>query len=122
VERKGGERYGERFRLRAVTTVTKRSKPGSESCSRDLLSRHFRKGLLRVAHQRILRVHTLEQINRTRDQSRPSRLMAGSYPCAIVAVEVLVKQNVIPPVRVFLELLGSSIDRAPIVGVMKSSP
>src|SRR5258707_5050242 len=38
--------------------------------------------------------------------------MAGTQSCAVVRVEVFVEQNVILPVRVFLELLGSTVDGA----------
>src|SRR5882672_9898383 len=36
--------------------------------------------------------------------------MAGPKSGAVVRVEILVEQNVILPVRIFLELLGSAID------------
>ena len=57
------------------------------------------------------RIHTCKQIKGARDDSCPSGLMAGSEPGAIVPVEVFVEENVIPPVGIFLELLGASVDR-----------
>src|SRR6516165_2757313 len=45
--------------------------------------------------------------------------MAGTQSRAVLAVEVLVEQDVVTPVRIFLELLRSSIDRAPAAGVTK---
>src|SRR6516225_6846761 len=37
--------------------------------------------------------------------------MTGSEPGAIVSMEVLVKQNVILPMRIFLEFSGSAVNR-----------
>src|SRR5215471_20010240 len=46
------------------------------------------------------------------DDSSPSGLVASTKASPIVAMEVLVEQDEIAPVRVFLEFLRSSIDRA----------
>src|SRR6266545_6064671 len=51
------------------------------------------------------------------DDAGPSRLMVGSDSRAVVTVEVLVEEDEVPPVRVLLELLDASVDRAPPVGV-----
>ena len=50
-----------------------------------------------------------KQVHRSGNDASPSGLMAGSKPCAIVPVEVLVKQDVIAPVWVFLKLTRSSV-------------
>src|SRR5262245_38150807 len=43
--------------------------------------------------------------------------MAGAEPGPIVAMEVLVEQNEIAPVRILLEFPGSSINRTPSLSV-----
>ena len=43
----------------------------------------------------------------------PARLVAGAEPGAVVAVEILVEQDVVAPVRIVLELLGAAVDRPP---------
>src|SRR5580704_12426253 len=48
--------------------------------------------------------HPCEQIERPRDGSCPSRLVARPKASSVVTVEILVEQNVILPVRVFLKL------------------
>ena len=45
----------------------------------------------------------------------PAGLMAGAEAGAVVAVEVLVEQDEIAPVRVFLELPRAAVDRPPAV-------
>ena len=51
------------------------------------------------------------------DDCRPSRLVARAQPGSIVAVEVRVEHQVVTPVRVFLKLLGASVDRPLAVGI-----
>src|SRR5436305_1553476 len=46
-----------------------------------------------------------------RHQRRPPRLVVGPEPRAVVTMEVLVEQHVVPPQRVALKSLGSAIDR-----------
>src|SRR3982751_6786491 len=58
-----------------------------------------------------------EQVHEPRDDARPSGLVARAEARAVVAVEVLVEQNQIPPVRIGLELLGSTVDRTPPLAV-----
>ena len=45
--------------------------------------------------------------------------MAGAESCAVVTMKVLVEQDVVAPVRIFLELLRPSIYWAPAVGVQQ---
>jgi hypothetical protein len=52
--------------------------------------------------------HTCEQIERPRDGSCPSGLVPGAKTGSVVAVEILVEQYAISPVRVFLKLLAST--------------
>src|ERR1041384_2760217 len=48
-------------------------------------------------------IETSEQIEQGRDETCPSRLMAGTNACAIVTVEVFVKKDQVAPVRIFLK-------------------
>ena len=50
-----------------------------------------------------LGIEPSEQVEEQGNQPGPARLMAGAEPRAVVAVEVLVEQDQIAPVRVFLE-------------------
>ena len=63
-----------------------------------------------------LRVDPAEQVQQRRDQGSPARLVAGAQPRAVVAVEVLVEQDVVAPVRIVLEFGRSAVDRPPAVG------
>ena len=51
------------------------------------------------------------QVQQAGDHPRPSRLMVGPEPGAVVAVEVLVEQEMVAPVRVLLELPRPAVDR-----------
>src|SRR5437879_1885750 len=51
-------------------------------------------------------------IDQRRHQGRPAGLVRCAEAGAVVAVEVLVKQQVVAPVRVVLELRGAAVDRA----------
>src|SRR5271170_2160991 len=46
----------------------------------------------------------------------PASLMAGTDAGAVVAVEILVEQDQVAPMRVGVERLGAAIERAPSVG------
>src|SRR5438477_12700939 len=57
-----------------------------------------------------------EQVHGTRDDARPSGLVARAEPRAVVAVEVFVEQDDIAPVWVLLEQAGVGVTRtAPIL-------
>jgi hypothetical protein len=47
------------------------------------------------------------------DDVRPAGLMAGPQPRAVIAVEILVRQDEITPVRVLLKFSRPSVDGAP---------
>src|SRR5438552_2085117 len=47
------------------------------------------------------------------DEARPARLVAGPEPGAGVAVEVLVEEDEVPPVRIGLKLVDTTEDRPP---------
>src|SRR5262249_27863455 len=44
------------------------------------------------------------------DEARPSRLMTGAAAGAVLAVKVLVKQQMVAPVRIALEFLRRAVD------------
>ena len=46
-----------------------------------------------------------------RHQCRPAGLVAGPNARAVVAMEVLIEQQQITPVRILLELLRAAVDR-----------
>src|SRR5262245_31808352 len=58
-----------------------------------------------------------EYRQRPRDNAGPAGLVAGAEAGAVVAVEVLVEEDVVAPVRVVLELLGAAVDRPTAAGV-----
>ena len=87
-------------RTRAPPTCsrTRRSATCPRSISRSLASRRPNKS------------------RRHRGEPGPPRLVTGAKPRAVVTVEVLVEEDQIPPVRIVLELGGSSVHRPPSVG------
>src|SRR5262245_9735411 len=54
-----------------------------------------------------------EQVHAARDDAGPAGLVARAEAGAVVAVEVLVEQEEIPPMRVLLELPAATEHRAP---------
>src|SRR5262249_21469357 len=58
-----------------------------------------------------------EQVQDAGDDARPPRLVAGAETSPVVAVQVLVEEQVVPPVRVLLELPGSPVDGPATLGV-----
>src|SRR3954453_12223981 len=67
----------------------------------------------------LLRRAGRKHVHDTGNHSCPSGLMARAKARAVVAVEILIEQNKISPVRVFLQLPGSSIHRAAAIFVRK---
>ena len=61
--------------------------------------------------QRVLGRHAPEGIQKTRDEPGPARLVTGPEAGADVAVEVLVEEDQVAPVRVVLELRRAAVDR-----------
>ena len=58
-----------------------------------------------------------EQVEQRRDEPGPAGLVAGAEPGAVVAVEVLVEEDQVAPVRIVLELRRAAVDRPPPIGV-----
>jgi hypothetical protein len=72
----------------------------------------YERGLL--AHlQGPFGVQEAVELNGLGHEPGPAGLVAGAEPGAIVAVEVLVKEDVIAPVGVGLELLRAAVDGSP---------
>src|SRR6516164_854966 len=57
-------------------------------------------------------LHGCEQVHGPGDEPCPAGLVAGAEAGSVVTVEILVEQEAVAPVRVFLELEGPSKDRA----------
>src|SRR5262245_41820069 len=54
-------------------------------------------------------VHVPEQLHERGDQARPARLVAGPDAGAALAVEVLVEEDVVAPMRIALELVAGPV-------------
>src|SRR5215475_13840692 len=54
-----------------------------------------------------------EEPHQPGDEAGPTCLMAGAETGAVVAMEILVEQHIVAPVRVGLELLRPAMHRAP---------
>src|SRR5689334_20817680 len=72
--------------------------------------------------EQALRVRVAEQLDQARDHPRPAGLVTRSETRAVVAVEVLVEEQVVAPVRVALELLGASENRPAPLLVAREDP
>src|SRR6476660_5689738 len=66
-------------------------------------------------------VETTEEIQEGGDQSGPARLVAGAEPRAVVTVTILVKQDQIAPVRIFLKLGRPAVARPVPLGIAQKS-
>src|SRR5688572_381322 len=64
-----------------------------------------------AGREQLFRVEHAKELNQRRDRARPSRLVAGAQARAVVAVEILVEEEVVAPVRVLLERLRAAVDR-----------
>ena len=62
--------------------------------------------------QELHRVHVAKQLDHLGHQPGPACLVTGAKARAIVAVEVFVEQNVIPPVRPRLEFFRGAVRQA----------
>jgi len=60
-------------------------------------------------------VELAQDLNQPGHQAGPPGLVCGTEPGAVVAMEVLVEQDEVPPVRVLLEQSGPAIDGPPSV-------
>ena len=81
-------------------------------------ARSARRGIrLLPSLHRLLGREGREQVHQAGDDPRPAGLVAGPEPGAVVAVEILVEQEAVAPVRVLLEGRVAAEDRAAAVRV-----
>jgi hypothetical protein len=57
----------------------------------------------------------VELVDHFANHGRPARLMTGTNTTAVIAVEILVKQEQIAPVGIVLEEINVSIERPPTI-------
>src|SRR5215472_16895711 len=69
--------------------------------------------------QNLFRSGGRKQVHGPGDDAGPTRLMARTEARSVITVEVFVKQDVIAPVRIFLEFLRSTIDWPPTIRASK---
>src|SRR3954466_8020046 len=69
--------------------------------------------------EHLLRGGRGKQVHEPRDDSGPAGLVAGAQPGAVVAVEVLVEQHVVAPVRIVLEGFRCAVNGAAAVLVLQ---
>jgi hypothetical protein len=62
-----------------------------------------------AAGEEILRLEIAADLDDAGDQPGPARLVAGAEPGAVVAVEVLVEQDLVLPLGIGLEALGVGV-------------
>src|SRR5262245_44459731 len=67
----------------------------------------------------LLRRARRKEVHQSRDDAGPPGLMTGAEAGAVVAVEVLVEEDEIPPVRIVLELLRAAVDGATAIFVLQ---
>src|SRR5271165_2294699 len=75
-----------------------------------------------AAFQKGLCIKAPKDFDQGRHQPGPSGLMTGANTGAVVAMKVFVEQQVIPPVRIALELLGPPEHRPPATFVAQKDP
>ena len=69
--------------------------------------------------ERVFGLDASEEVEDARDEARPPRLVAGAEAGAVVAVEVLVEEDQVAPVRVPLELLRPAVNGSPAALVLE---
>src|SRR5262245_14294973 len=67
--------------------------------------------------QGTLGIQHARQLKQASHEASPASLMTGAKTRTVVAVEIFVEKNMVPPVRIFLKLLGASVDRSPAAAV-----
>src|SRR5215470_11895904 len=73
------------------------------------------RGLAFLEH--LLRIEHSEQLDQLCHHSCPSCLVARPEPRPAIPMEVLVEEDLVPPVRIALELLRAPVDRPPAVRI-----
>src|SRR5215468_4042132 len=62
-----------------------------------------------------------EQMHPSSDQPGPPGLVARAEACPVVAMEVLVEEDEVAPVRIVLELGGAAVHRPPAIRVAQEN-
>lgn len=75
-----------------------------------MLPRRPRPKLTAGVLQPVRRARTSEHVDEAGNYSGPVGLVAGSEPCPVITVEVLVQENVVLPVGICVKLLGAAVD------------
>ncbi len=75
-----------------------------------------------AAFQGPLRIQKAIELDELGHKPRPSGLMACTQARAVVTVEVFVEQDVIPPMRIGLELLRAAVYRTPSTLIAQEDP
>src|SRR5215813_8124535 len=95
-------------RVRAFSGPGPSRRSGARRLS-GLLRLHLQDRRQLAEREEFVRGARREQMHAAGDHSSPARLMARANAGAVVAVEVLVEEDEIPPVRVLLELPAASV-------------
>src|SRR6476469_5906811 len=118
--RRGGRGEQPHVRLFSASSATSAVKLGSGRLERVSPSRASLREWLDLVERRrlaklddLLRRRRREQVHYPRDDSSPPGLVTRTDPRAVIAMEELVEQHVVPPVRVVLKLRGRSVHRPP---------
>src|SRR5215831_5905914 len=72
---------------------------------------------LSAGFEETLRVELAKDLDEGSDEAGPAGLVAGAEAGAVVAVEVLVEEQVVPPVGIVLEFGDAAVDRTPAGGI-----
>src|SRR5690349_7649419 len=72
--------------------------------------------------QGVLGVEEAEELDKLGDGAGPAGLVAGADAGAVVAVEVLIEQDVVAPVGIVLELLGVAVNGSAAVCIAGEGP
>ena len=75
-----------------------------------------------AAFEQLLRVEEAEELDQLRHDARPPGLVTRTEAGPIVAVEVFVEEDVVPPVRILLKLLGAAVHRPASAAVAQEDP
>ena len=90
--------------------ITRRCRNNNELArARNLCAGHLRQQFGPGHLEKICRLSAVEHIKSARDKAGPAGLVAGPEARTVVAVEILVEQNGVFPVRIFLKLACSAI-------------
>lgn len=86
----------------------------------DLLN--FRERALATYSQEMRGIEIAKQLDELGSESCPTGLVAGTQPGTIVAMEVLIKVDIVAPVQIVLELLRAAVDGSSSLRVAQENP